>query len=353
MDHLGQQYCVEEAILALRQRGGPTHSQRIINHWFHFKKVTSGDVLPRDCDLLKDELSESQNPIAGAGIIGVCRVRNLWRWPRFNVFVRSCRGLCALTVATFTFLGAVEAQGVPCIKVEQVELKGVHLLDEAKLQQELAPQLGCLELEGLDGMLQTVTLAYVDAGYTAARAYLPEQDIGDGELTVEVVEGELAGIEMRASGSAPRTVAQMAFPGMVGRPLHIRDIEQGLDQINRLQSFKAVTELDAGAVAGETVLKVDMQSGRPFSLGVTADNRGATATGDRTFGINLGLDNPLGLADHWSISVKRTGKGRVDFGDSPPLSRSLTFSGSVPYGYWTFGLDYAWSDYVTFLPGGT
>lgn len=200
-------------------------------------------------------------------------------------------------------------------------------------------------------MLQEVTLAYVDAGFVAARAYLPEQDIGDGVLTIEVVEGELSAIDMRIDGRVSRSEAKMAFPNMLRRPLHIRDIEQGLDQIRRLPSFKAESTLDAGAATGETLLRVTAEQDRPYSVTLSADNRGATATGDRTLGINIGLDNPLGLADRWGLSVKRSGEGLVTFEDGPPVSRSVTFSGSVPYGYWTFGLEYSWSDYVTLLPG--
>lgn len=278
-------------------------------------------------------------------------MRTVWRGYRDRLFLFGIKGLCALTAFGCASSSAVQAQGVTCIAVERAELRGVRLLDEADLLRKLQPLLGCVGLEGLDGMLQAVALAYVDAGYIAARAYLPEQDIGDGELTIEVVEGELSAIDMRINGGAARSEARMAFPGMVGRALRIRDVEQGLDQINRLPSFKAVSELDAGAATGETILKVDAQRGQPFSLTVSADNRGATATGDRTFGVNISLDSPLGLADRWTLSVKRSGEGRVVFDDDPPLSRSVTLSGSVPYGYWTFGLDYAWSDYVTLLPG--
>jgi hemolysin activation/secretion protein len=266
----------------------------------------------------------------------------------------SLSGLFALILVAggvFGLNGPSVAQGVACIDVERVELRGVKLLNEAQLQQELRPELGCVGLEGLDRILQTVTLAYVDAGYIAARAYLPEQDIGDGELTVEVVEGRVAEIDIRINGTPSSSEAQMAFPGLIGRSLYIRDVEQGLDQINRLASFEATSELDAGGATGETILKIEAQRGRPFSFAVSADNRGATATGERTFGVNATFDNPLGLADRWTVSAKRSGEGHVVFDHDLPLSRSLTLSGSVPYGYWTFGFEYAWSDYSTLLPG--
>jgi hypothetical protein len=76
------------------------------------------------------------------------------------------------------------------------------------------------------------------------------------------------------------------------------------------------------------MLKTDAAQTRPPSLTLSAGHRGATATGDRTLGVNIGLDNPLGLADRWGLSLKRSGEGRVIPDDGPPLSRSLTFSGN-------------------------
>lgn len=86
-------------------------------------------------------------------------------------------------------------------------------------------------------------LAYGDAGYTAACAYLPEQDIGDGELTIEVVEGKLSAIVMRINGAAARSEARQAFPGMIGGPLYMRDVQQGLDQLNRLPNVRRQASL--------------------------------------------------------------------------------------------------------------
>jgi hemolysin activation/secretion protein len=258
-------------------------------------------------------------------------------------------GLAALVLLAQPW--SVLAQGVACIDVRQVTLTGVQLLDESALQARMQPHLGCLSLPGLDQLLQDVTLAYVDAGYVAARAYLPEQDIGDGELTIEVVEGRVTDIEMTINGAPAVSEAKAAFPGMVGTPLHIRDLEQGLDQINRPPSLEATSELDAGPSTGDSVLVVAGKQDRPVQFTLTGDNKGASATGENTVGLNIGWDNPLGLNDQWTLALKRSGDGRVVLDDGPPLSRSITLSGSVPYGYWTFGLDYAWSDYITLLPG--
>ncbi|MDV0916573.1 POTRA domain-containing protein, partial [Enterobacter asburiae] len=70
-------------------------------------------------------------------------------------------------------------------------------------------------------------------GYITSRAFLTEQDLSGGQLNIVVLEGRLEAI--RLEGETPRML-KMAFPGRVGGILNLRDIEQGMEQINRLRS---------------------------------------------------------------------------------------------------------------------
>ena len=157
-----------------------------------------------------------------------------------------------------------------CVDVQEVELTGVSLLSEADLQAGFAGQLGCIGLEGLNALLESVTLAYVDAGYIAARAYLPEQDISDGSLTISVIEGSVSDIAITQNGLPAPLRAATAFPGMVGRPLELRRLEQGLAQINRLPSSDATSQLVPGGESGESIVAVEVVQGRPWSASIIA-----------------------------------------------------------------------------------
>ncbi|MEE4188008.1 MAG: ShlB/FhaC/HecB family hemolysin secretion/activation protein [Roseobacter sp.] len=251
-------------------------------------------------------------------------------------------------------LHAPGAHAQTCVSVDRVSLRGVTLLDAQALQAQLASQVGCIDLAGLNVLLETVTLAYVDEGYIAARAYLPEQDLSDGELTIAVVEGVLSAIDLRENGVPAPGRAATAFPGIIGQPLRLRDLEQGLAQINRLRSSDAVSALEPGAEAGETVLAVDVTQGRPWSGSVSLDNRGTQTTGRYNFGASVTYDNLLGLNDAWALSYQRsTEPSPLAFGTDVPVGHSLSLSVALPYGAWTFGVAASVSDYVTDIPGIT
>lgn len=60
---------------------------------------------------------------------------------------------------------------------------------------------------------------------------MTEQDLSHGELTLEILEGRLEKIEL--DGQTP-AMLRTVFPGAEGHILNLRDIEQGMEQINRL-----------------------------------------------------------------------------------------------------------------------
>ncbi|HID67420.1 MAG TPA: ShlB/FhaC/HecB family hemolysin secretion/activation protein, partial [Roseibacterium sp.] len=195
--------------------------------------------------------------------------------------------LGAAVALSAAFAAPTSATAQSCVNVVRVDLTGVTLLSETELQAGFRPLLGCIGLEGLNTLLEQVTLAYVDAGYIAARAYLPEQDLSDGSLTISVIVGGVSAIDLRENGLPAPLRAATAFPGMVNRPLELRRLEQGLAQINRLPSSDATSQLVPGAEPGDSVVAVEITQGRPWSASVTADNRGTSSTGEHTFGLTF------------------------------------------------------------------
>lgn len=111
----------------------------------------------------------------------------------------------------------------------------------------------CIGLADIRNVLRDVTKVYLNAGYVSTRVYIPGRDIA-------VVEGRVSDIfyNGQASGHGERAVAG-AFPGLKGKVVNMRDIEQGLDQMNRLASNNARGELLPGVEEGSTILNVSMR----------------------------------------------------------------------------------------------
>jgi len=239
-----------------------------------------------------------------------------------------------------------------CIDIKKISLNGVNLISVAKLQRALAQFEGrCLGLAELHNVLEVLTYLYVEQGYIATRAYLPAQDLSNGTLDVVVIEGRLEDIAVDGQLSKGRQMTT-AFGGMIDRPVNLRDIEQGLDQINRLRSTQATIALKAGQEQGGSVLDVTVESAHPWHASLSADNLGGIATGIYQSRLDLGIDNLLGINDEWQLGYQRSmDRSPLFFSNERPNSNTITGSVSIPYGYWTFSLSGSWNDYHSTLRG--
>ncbi|WP_276574462.1 POTRA domain-containing protein, partial [Pseudomonas tohonis] len=140
---------------------------------------------------------------------------------------------------------APASQG-PCFDIRSIRLQGASLIAASRQRELLKPfENQCLDSGRLNELLKAITQHYIDKGYVTSRAYLPQQDLADGELDVIVVEGKLEGLDSSAIAS-DRELA-MASPAGNGGVLDLREMEQLVDQINRLPSRPAQLELVPGA----------------------------------------------------------------------------------------------------------
>ena len=236
------------------------------------------------------------------------------------------------------------AAGAVCQPVRQIVFEGAEHLSWSVKESLARPYQGsCLTLEHINRLVRETTNAYLQRGYVTSQAWLQEQDISRGVLVVSVSEGRIESITQ----SGEQTPAlKMAFPGLVGDVLNLRDIEQGMEQLNRLASQQVTIDIQPGEQPGfSKVVLLRGATHAPVSFSFGADNSGQKSTGTGQMNAGVVLDNPLRLADQWSLSAARNN-------DFSPHHRSRSLNGSVtlPYGYWLFSYQYAWNDFFQQVP---
>jgi hemolysin activation/secretion protein len=180
---------------------------------------------------------------------------------------------------------------------------------------------------------------YISRGYITSRAFLTEQDLSHGQLNIVVLEGKLE--EIRLEGKTP-LMLKMAFPGREGRILNLRDIEQGMEQINRLRAEPVQIEILPGSRPEYSVVNLSAKPEFPLSATISLDNSGQESTGENQLNGALYANNLLGLADQWFISGGRSS----DFASSYD-AQNVQAGVSLPFGYGLLDYSYAWSNYRT------
>ncbi|QLC73628.1 ShlB/FhaC/HecB family hemolysin secretion/activation protein [Pseudomonas sp. LPB0260] len=211
-----------------------------------------------------------------------------------------------------------------CFDIQQIELSGASLLGEAEQASLLAPFVGqCLAAGQLNQLLKVITNHYLGRGYVTTRAYLPPQELADGTLKVIVVEGRLEGLD--SSELASERELAMSFPGRTAEVLNLRELEQLVEQLNRLPSRQAQLELLPGEQVGGSRVQLKGQRSKPWRASLTRHNDGQPSTGEQQWGLGLGLDwdSPLGLADQLSL---RAGGDAVSDSYRHSHNQSLRYS---------------------------
>lgn len=257
------------------------------------------------------------------------------------------------TVISRTKADSLTGPGGPCFSIQTILVEGVSLIaskDVTTITRKYAGR--CIGIGEINSILKDVTHLYIDRGFIASRAYIPEQDIAtSGALKITVVEGTLADIYLNGKKPLHSGLIVTAFPGMVGSPINIRDMEQGLDQINRLPSSKASTELLPGSSEGSSILNIALERKNPWHISVANNNLGQKSTGSSKSNVSLRQDNLLDINDVMALSYERSGPDYPGKSDGWGRSNSVSGSYQIPYGYWTFEINGSWYQYTSSVPG--
>ena len=234
-----------------------------------------------------------------------------------------------------------------CFPIQTIELNGADSLSGAQRERLLEPFIDqCLGVSQLNDLLKVVTDHYIDKGLVTSRAYLPQQDLSKGHLQVLVVEGKLERLKGVDNSQLSARELAMAFPGNSGDLLNLREVEQAIDQLNRLASNQAQMELAPGDAVGGSSVLVKNTPQKPWRASLSRNNDGQKSTGEQQWGTGFEWDSPLGLADQL---ILRGGHDAIS--DHQKTSKNAMLYYNVPWGWWNFSYSYNQSDYRSVVQG--
>jgi hemolysin activation/secretion protein len=190
---------------------------------------------------------------------------------------------------------------------------------------------GWITIEQLDAIALSVTEYYRERGLILATAFIPEQEVTDGVIRLNVLEGRLGSVTVSNNAIFDDSVISAAFNGELGEAVTEEKIESALRRINDLPGVRVRGSFSPGQNVGETSLNLGVLDEKAWSSNVLMDNHGADATGEiRLFAttewLNIrqkghrlligalrseGPDSSLyGLAEY-ELPVTKDGRGKV------------------------------------------
>ena len=160
-----------------------------------------------------------------------------------------------------------------------------------------------LTLSQLLDLRTAITDLYISNGYVTSGAFLPSgQDLSDGIVQIQVVEGSLETIQVNGLSRLRQGYVRDRIALATQPPLNISRLEDALRllQIDPLLD-QVDAELTAGSRPGQNLLILDLAEADPFSLALTADNSRSVSIGSIQGEAQLLHRNLLGFGDAASV----------------------------------------------------
>mgnify|MGYP000042900251 CR=1 FL=1 len=237
-------------------------------------------------------------------------------------------------------------QAGACRVVQHIQLEGHPDALGAMPQEVLSAYLGqCLIAEEVNALLGDLNRWYQQRGWTTTRVYAAEQDITGGELVLRVVVGRIEGYRYNDKDADERLT--YAFPEEAGGYLNLRDLEQGLENLNRVPSQEAKFQLYPGKEPGTSVVVVELTEKSRTRWTEMVDNSGNTSMGHWRSNTEFAVDNLLERNDQLVLGYNHN----LDRGTLGALFEGVTANYTLSRGNHLWGASLAVFKTDFTLPG--
>lgn len=248
----------------------------------------------------------------------VKRVRHPW-WNQ--------RGVAAIAATIMALSGTVvysqeppqlsQASNSSRVFIQRIDVRGSSRFSASELAELTAAYEGQeLSLEELQTLADEITQLYLNQDYLTSRARLPQQDIVDGVVVIEVIEGRLSEIEIEGNDRLEASFIRNRLQRAAGVPLNTARLE---DELRLLRADPLLEQIEAnlrsGDNLGESRLLVRVREANPLQVSISTDNYSPPSIGGERLNLGLTHRNLVGVGDRFSIDYNLTYGEGLDFID--------------------------------------
>ncbi len=197
------------------------------------------------------------------------------------------------------------AAKIPLFKLRTVSVAGATALPREAVQAVYTPYLGKVVSQAdLEAIATGISDLYRSKGFHLTRAIVPPQDVHDGVLRIQVIEGSISTIHVEGEGAEQYGVYKILSVLLAEHPSKLSSVERQLLIVNDTPGVKVV---DIGLeeekqATGRFSLKVRVQTWRVYTtLGL--DNSGSHAVGPLQAYMSTFLNSSLVAGDTLGLNL--------------------------------------------------
>ena len=207
----------------------------------------------------------------------------------------------------------VEEASAELVVIKEFKFTGNHAIEEAELKAALASITNrSISIAELKTATDLTSALYNKKGVLAT-VNLPEQDITEGVVLIEVIEAVFAGVKIdgtfnkdykRIRPCVIERFIEACSP--VGQLVDQKKIDRALALLQRLPGFKVDASYQPGEKERSTQLLIKVVDSPLLAFGIAADNSGGRSTGKRKETATINLASPLKMGDLLNITALHT-----------------------------------------------
>ncbi|BAU10736.1 polypeptide-transport-associated domain-containing protein [Leptolyngbya sp. NIES-3755] len=203
------------------------------------------------------------------------------------------------------------------IAVSKIQITGSTVFKPADFAALTQPFEGkTATLADLRNIADSITKLYLSKGYINSRAILGDQQIINGVVEIQVIEGSVELIEVAGTTRlSPDYIRRRVRLGAT-TPLRQDTLEE---QLRLLRTDPILSDVEAtlrpGNALGKSILVVNVREANSIYGGFTADNYSSPLIGSERIGGYLGFRNPAGFGDELTFAYNRSTSGGANLYD--------------------------------------
>jgi hemolysin activation/secretion protein len=217
--------------------------------------------------------------------------------------------------------------------VNAIQVTGNTVFPDSEIKAVTTPyENRTLTTEDLERLRLALTLLYINNGYITSGAVIPDQDVKDGVIQIQIIEGALSRIDVEGNNWFRRSYLGDRLMLGAGPPLKIEPLQERLQLLQRDPRIERINaDLRPGDQRGESILTVKVREARPWKVWLDFNNYQTPIVGAERGLITLAHQNVTGHGDPFSITYggSRGVHPIIDTSYTLPLNRyDTTFTAS-------------------------
>ena len=232
-------------------------------------------------------------------------------------------------------------------EIKIIEVKGNTILSKNKIENLKKKYVGKRGGKNVINFVKELENLYLEKGYITTRVKIDieNSNFKAGKIQCIVIEGYIENIVMNGESNNSKIFA--SFPTKEKEVLNIKDLDQGIDNLNSISVNNAKLDILAGENLGGSIIDIKNETSKKISAAVNYNNLGQKSTGEERIKLALTIEDFLGINDSFTGSYQKKLGRNKKYNDN----ENFSFYYRIPFKYWEFSIIKDQSEYKNTITG--